>query len=170
MDRCGIQVHPRIQTIFQNSCVVFWDDNVPIHTAATVQSWFDECGLEPQHLHHVWISLNHSGQLWRRVWNRFPPPTSVKHLEHVLQEEWYNIPLEIVQNLYVSKPRRIAAVLVQHWINGEASAASAVRPLLCTKWGRKSLKKLNSVAWVRERTTPTERPPLVGEVNANFYG
>jgi hypothetical protein len=23
--------------------------------------------------------------------------------------------------------------------------------------------KLNSVAWVRERTTPTERPPLVGE-------
>jgi hypothetical protein len=24
------------------------------------------------------------------------------------------------------------------------------------------------VAWVRERTTPTERPPLVGEVSANF--
>jgi hypothetical protein len=28
----------------------------------------------------------------------------------------------------------------------------------------------NSVALVRERTTPTERPPLVGEVSANFYG
>jgi hypothetical protein len=28
----------------------------------------------------------------------------------------------------------------------------------------------NSVAWVRERTIPTERPPLVGEVNANFCG
>jgi hypothetical protein len=26
----------------------------------------------------------------------------------------------------------------------------------------------NSVALVRERTIPTERPPLVGEVNANF--
>jgi hypothetical protein len=26
------------------------------------------------------------------------------------------------------------------------------------------------VAWVRERTTPTERPPLVGEVIANFCG
>jgi hypothetical protein len=25
-----------------------------------------------------------------------------------------------------------------------------------------------SVAWVRERTIPTERPPLVGEVSANF--
>jgi hypothetical protein len=27
------------------------------------------------------------------------------------------------------------------------------------------LKKLNSVAVVRKRTIPTERPPLVGEVN-----
>jgi hypothetical protein len=28
--------------------------------------------------------------------------------------------------------------------------------------------KLNSMVWVRERTIPTERPPLVGEVIANF--
>jgi hypothetical protein len=28
----------------------------------------------------------------------------------------------------------------------------------------------NSAAWVRERTIPTQRPPLVGEVTANFYG
>jgi hypothetical protein len=26
----------------------------------------------------------------------------------------------------------------------------------------------NSVAWVRERTTPTERPPFVDEVSASF--
>jgi len=30
--------------------------------------------------------------------------------------------------------------------------------------------KLNSVALVRTRTIPTERPPPVGEVNANFCG
>jgi hypothetical protein len=30
--------------------------------------------------------------------------------------------------------------------------------------------KKNSVVWVRERTIPTERPPPVGEVIANFYG
>jgi hypothetical protein len=29
-------------------------------------------------------------------------------------------------------------------------------------------KKLNSMVWVRERTIPTERPPLVDEVIANF--
>jgi hypothetical protein len=28
----------------------------------------------------------------------------------------------------------------------------------------------NSVAYVRKRTIPTERPPLVGEVSANFRG
>jgi hypothetical protein len=28
--------------------------------------------------------------------------------------------------------------------------------------------KLSSMVWVRERTIPTERPPLVGEVSANF--
>jgi hypothetical protein len=31
-------------------------------------------------------------------------------------------------------------------------------------------KLTNSVALVRERTIPTERPPLVGEVSANFCG
>ena len=30
-------------------------------------------------------------------------------------------------------------------------------------------KKLISVALVRERTIPTERPPPVGEVSANFF-
>jgi hypothetical protein len=30
--------------------------------------------------------------------------------------------------------------------------------------------KLNSVALVRKRTIPTEQPPLVGEVSANFRG
>jgi hypothetical protein len=43
--------------------------------------------------------------------NRFPPPTSVKQLEDVLQEDLYKIPLETVQKLYESIPRRIAAVL-----------------------------------------------------------
>jgi hypothetical protein len=35
---------------------------------------------------------------------------------------------------------------------------------------KNSKLKLNSVAWVRERTIPTERPPLVAEVSTNFFG
>jgi hypothetical protein len=45
------------------------------------------------------------------VRNRFPPPTYLKQLDSVLQEEWYKIPLETVQNLYEPIPERIAAVL-----------------------------------------------------------
>jgi hypothetical protein len=37
-------------------------------------------------------------------------------------------------------------------------------------YSNRLLKNLDSVAWVRERTIPIERPPLVGEVSANFCG
>jgi hypothetical protein len=33
----------------------------------------------------------------------------------------------------------------------------------------KKRKRKNFVALVRERTAPTERPPLVGEVSTNFW-
>jgi hypothetical protein len=46
-----------------------------------------------------------------RVRNRFPPPTSLKQLEDIFQEEWYKIQLETARNLYKTIPRRIAAVL-----------------------------------------------------------
>jgi hypothetical protein len=39
------------------------------------------------------------------VRNTFQPLTSLKQLEDVLQEEWYEIPLETVQNLYECIPR-----------------------------------------------------------------
>jgi hypothetical protein len=45
------------------------------------------------------------------VRDRIPPPTSLKQLEDVLQEEWYKVPLETVKNVYKSIPRRIEAVL-----------------------------------------------------------
>jgi len=41
---------------------------------------------------------------------------------------------------------------------------------LIIKPTKTKLKKLNSVALVRDRTIPTEQPPPVGEVSANFCG
>jgi len=41
---------------------------------------------------------------------------------------------------------------------------------LCCCHLSKLKTKLNSVALVRERTIPTERPPPVAEVSANFCG
>jgi hypothetical protein len=45
------------------------------------------------------------------VRNRFPPPKFLKQLEDVLQEEWYEIPIETDYNLYEFISRRIVAVL-----------------------------------------------------------
>jgi hypothetical protein len=49
MDRLGNQVHPMIQT-FPNNDAVFQDNNALVHTAGTVQSWFEEHKDELQHL------------------------------------------------------------------------------------------------------------------------
>jgi hypothetical protein len=49
------------------------------------------------------------------VRNRFPSPTSLKQLEDVLQEEWYKIPLDTVQNLYKSIPRTVAIMKAKKW-------------------------------------------------------
>jgi hypothetical protein len=49
VDILGNQVYPMIQMLFPNDAV-FQDDNVPIHTAGTVQSWLEEHVDELQHL------------------------------------------------------------------------------------------------------------------------
>jgi hypothetical protein len=106
-----------IQTSFSNSDAVFQHNNVPIHTAGTVQSWFEEHEGEFQHL--SWSAqspeFNITAQLWSvletRMTNRFPPPTSLKQLEDAPLEEWHKITLETVQSLYEFTPRRSVAVL-----------------------------------------------------------
>jgi transposase len=105
-----------IQMLFPNNDAVFQDDNAPIHTDGTVQSRFEQHEDELQHLPWPSLSpdLNITEPLWSvletRVTNKFPPPTSLKQLEDVLQDEWHKILLETVQNLYESI-RRTAAVL-----------------------------------------------------------
>jgi transposase len=100
VDRLDNQVCPTIQTLSSNNDGVFQDDNAPIHTAETVQTWVEE--HEGQLQHFPWPAkspdLNTTEPLWSvletRVKNRFPPPTSLKQLENVLQEEWHKILLE----------------------------------------------------------------------------
>ena len=93
----------------------FFKMTVRPYTARSVQSWLEVHENALQHL--PWSvqspDLNIIKPLWsvleRRVRSRFPPPSSLKQL-HDLREEWYSIPLEIIQNLYESIPRRIQAV------------------------------------------------------------
>ncbi|GFW82662.1 transposable element Tcb1 transposase [Trichonephila clavipes] len=46
-----------------------------------------------------------------KVRARFPPPRTLFELETVLHEEWVQIPMHFVQDLYFSIPRRMQAVI-----------------------------------------------------------
>jgi len=84
-----------------NNGGIFQDDNSPIRTARRVLSWLEEHEYAALQ-HFLWLAqlpnLNIIEPLWSvlesRVRSRFPP-SSLKQLE----EEWYIIPLETIQNL-----------------------------------------------------------------------
>jgi hypothetical protein len=70
------------------------------------------------------------------VRNRFPPPTSLKQLEDIIQEEWYEIPLETVHDLYGSILRRNCCCIEgKRWSNTilikEMFTVFVVFPLFC---------------------------------------
>jgi hypothetical protein len=72
------------------------------------------------------------------VRKRFPPPTSLKKFEDVLQEELYAILVDSVQNLNKTIPRGTAAVpkakVAQHHINKVMCSVSVAFPLFCPVW------------------------------------
>jgi hypothetical protein len=53
MDNLGTQVHPVVQVLFTNNDAVFQENNTPIHTASSVQSWFEE---HENALQHLWLA------------------------------------------------------------------------------------------------------------------
>jgi hypothetical protein len=60
-----------------------------------------------------------------------------------------------------------AATKVDTWLS-HIKMLYEILPTVRSDKYRKYKLKLNSVTWVRERNILTERPPLVGEVSANF--
>jgi hypothetical protein len=56
------------------------------------------------------------------------------------------------------------------WFSIQLSCHAIARELLVTQICRFVTMVKNSMVWVRERTIPTDRPPLVGEVIANLCG
>ena len=73
--------------MFPNNDTIFQDDNSPIHTPRSVQSWFE--GHEEALQHLPWLAqspdLNIIKPLWsgleRRVRSRFPPSSTLKQLK-----------------------------------------------------------------------------------------
>lgn len=106
-----------MRSIFPEGNGVFQDDNAPIHTAKSIKKWYEDHASDFDHLEWPAQSpdINIIEPLWStleaRVRNVFPPPSSLKELEKTLIDEWYKIPVDVIQNLYSSISRRIEAVL-----------------------------------------------------------
>jgi hypothetical protein len=105
VDSLGNQLNPMVQMLFPNNNATLQEDNSPIHTARSVQSWFEEHEDALQHFPWLGESTDLNtiepllSVLESRVRSIFPPPPSLKQLEGVLHKERYNIPLEIIQIL-----------------------------------------------------------------------
>jgi len=107
-------LEPHLLPLLADPGGVFQQDNARPHTARLTMDFLD--------LHNVntlpWPSmspdLNPIEHLWdeldRRVRARARTPTTQKELFEALQEEWNNIPLQRVQALTISMPRRCQAV------------------------------------------------------------
>jgi hypothetical protein len=125
VDSLGNQVYEylMIQTLFPSNDAVFQDDNAPTHTARTVQSWFEKHEGELQHL--PWPArsphLNNTEPLWSvletRARNRFPPPTSLKQPEDVLQGESYKISLHCSKLVRVRSKKDCSCTEGKRWSN-----------------------------------------------------
>ena len=89
---------------------------IPPYTRSSVQSWFQEhedahlpCPAKSPDLNTIETLPS---VLQSTVRRRFPLPSSLKQPEDVLHEGWYSIPLQAIQNLYESIPRRIQDALL----------------------------------------------------------
>jgi hypothetical protein len=122
-----------IQTSFPNNDAVFHDNNDPIHTAGTFSHGLKSMKVKLQHLPRraqspdLTITAPLCPVLVTGLMNRFPPPTSLKQLEDVLQEEWYTVPLE---NTCTSQFQEAIAHAVSHRLP-TAAARVQTRVWLC---------------------------------------
>ena len=100
---------------YDHDDVFFQQDNDPKHTSRLAKTWFSEHGIRVL----PWPSCSPDLNPIEHVWNyvdckiRARPiqPTSIAELKRAIEEEWYAIPLEYIQSLFDSMPRRIEAVL-----------------------------------------------------------
>ncbi len=96
----------------ENNRLIFQQDGASIHTSQCIIEYFEERGIEllswpPKSpdlslIESVWAYLK--DKLRRSYDNR-------EELEEDIKEQWKNIPVEFIENLYKSMSRRIQAVI-----------------------------------------------------------
>ena len=107
---------PVIVCHFPNEDYIYQDDNAPIHRACVVDNYKVQNNIYAM----VWPAQSPDLNIIENVWWRLKHELrnhperlrSKANLETAIRDVWTNIPLNYIQNLYSSIPRRIHRVLM----------------------------------------------------------
>jgi hypothetical protein len=105
---------------------------------------------------------------WTRRWASFSALLWIFFCREGVGWDWKNQEKE-TKRLFFYGSIATSGPAPHYWGLTTALCGTAVDEWLAQRW-ELYLTTLNSMALVRERTIPTERPPPVGEVSANFCG
>jgi hypothetical protein len=138
-----------------------YDISCKLHKNVSFNKW---CATELT----IWLCNGNSNV---NIWSlgniqlvTFPPiPSQIKVLH--MQQDWSQY--HMFHHCVFNKFKKLGNVYTVKQFKHVQSVASIFIPWILT-FNALLKEKLNSMAWLRERTIQTERPPLVGEVSANF--
>ena len=97
----------------EGEAFVFQQDNAPCHKANKVTRFLERSHVEVLQLPAQNPDLNPKEHLWEALFRKVErsKPRSLEALWQVLHAAWQAIPVDTVQNLVHSMPRRCAAVI-----------------------------------------------------------
>ena len=84
MDILGSQVLPMIQVLFPNSDAIFEDDDSPMHTARSVQSWSEKHEDALQHL--LWLEQSPILTTIKPLWSVLERTVRSRFLSYIISQ------------------------------------------------------------------------------------
>jgi hypothetical protein len=106
---------PVILRHFADNNYIFQDDNAPVHRARIVQDFGRNNQLKSMNWPAQSPDLNIIENCWwrlkRELQKRAANISNVHELRHAIRDIWTYTPIDYIQNLYKSIPRRILRVI-----------------------------------------------------------
>lgn len=94
---------------------IFQQDNAPVHVSAKSQEFFRNSNIFVTSWPAQSPDLNIIENLWkilkRKIQSETDPIANKRQLFEIIQKHWLDIPVETIQNLYETMPKRLSEVI-----------------------------------------------------------